>query len=42
MKISTSLIHQHNVKHESGAVTAPLVMATTFERVQFKTSQLVV
>lgn len=32
MKISTSLIHEHNVKHESGAVNAPLVMATTFER----------
>jgi cystathionine gamma-synthase len=32
MKISTSLIHEHNVKHESGAVIAPIVMATTFER----------
>jgi cystathionine gamma-synthase len=32
MKISTSLIHEHNVKHESGAVIAPIVMSTTFER----------
>lgn len=32
MKISTSLIHEHNVKHESGAVIAPIIMATTFER----------
>ncbi len=32
MKISTRLIHEHNVKHESGAVIAPIIMATTFER----------
>ncbi len=32
MKLSTALIHQHNVKHNSGAVMSPIVLATTFER----------
>ncbi len=32
MDLSTKLIHESNVKHESGAVTSPLVLSTTFER----------
>jgi cystathionine gamma-synthase len=32
MDLSTRLIHESNVKHESGAVTPPLVFSTTFER----------
>lgn len=32
MKISTALIHRHNIKDPSGAVTSPLIMTTTFER----------
>lgn len=32
MKLSTALIHQHNIKDPSGAVMSPLIMATTFER----------
>lgn len=32
MDLSTKLIHESNVKHESGAVTPPLVLSTTFER----------
>jgi cystathionine gamma-synthase len=34
MDLSTRLIHESNVKHESGAVTPPLVLSTTFERGQ--------
>ncbi|WP_407526764.1 aminotransferase class I/II-fold pyridoxal phosphate-dependent enzyme [Lacibacter sp. MH-610] len=32
MELSTQLIHTSNVKHESGAVTPPIVLSTTFER----------
>ncbi|MBK6947387.1 MAG: aminotransferase class I/II-fold pyridoxal phosphate-dependent enzyme [Haliscomenobacter sp.] len=32
MKLSTALIHRHNIKDPSGAVMSPLIMATTFER----------
>jgi cystathionine gamma-synthase len=32
MDLATRLIHEGNVKHESGAVTPPLVLSTTFER----------
>jgi cystathionine gamma-synthase len=32
MKLSTAIIHQHNIKDPSGAVMSPLIMATTFER----------
>lgn len=32
MKLSTAIIHNHNIKDPSGAVMSPLVMATTFER----------
>lgn len=32
MDLATRLIHESNVKHESGAVTPPLVLSTTFER----------
>lgn len=32
MKLSTTLIHEFNLKDPSGAVMSPLVMSTTFER----------
>lgn len=32
MEFSTRLIHEHNVKDDSGAVMAPLILSTTFER----------
>lgn len=32
MELSTQLIHTSNVKHESRAVTPPIVLSTTFER----------
>lgn len=32
MELSTKLIHEHNVKDSSGAVMAPIVLSTTFER----------
>lgn len=34
MDLATRLIHESNVKHESGAVTPPLVLSTTFERAE--------
>ena len=34
MELSTKLIHESNVTHESGAVTPPLVLSTTFERTE--------
>lgn len=34
MKMSTALIHEHNVKDPSGAVMSPLIMSTTYERNQ--------
>ncbi len=32
MKLATKIIHEDNVKHESGAVMSPIIMSTTFER----------
>ena len=32
MEFSTRLIHEHNVKDDSGAVMAPIILSTTFER----------
>lgn len=32
MEFSTRIIHEDNIKHESGAVMAPIVLSTTFER----------
>ena len=32
MELSTKIIHEHNVKDNSGAVMSPLVLSTTFER----------
>lgn len=32
MKLSTKIIHEDNIKHESGAVMSPIVLSTTFER----------
>jgi cystathionine gamma-synthase len=32
MEQSTRLIHESNVKHESGSVTPPIVLSTTYER----------
>jgi cystathionine gamma-synthase len=32
MKLSTRIIHEDNVRHESGAVMSPIVLSTTFER----------
>ena len=32
MELSTKLIHEHNIKDSSGAVMAPIVLSTTFER----------
>ncbi len=32
MELSTRIIHEDNVKHESGAVMSPIVLSTTFER----------
>lgn len=32
MELSTKLIHEHNVKDNNGAVMAPIVLSTTFER----------
>ncbi len=32
MKLSTAIIHNHNIKDPSGAVMSPLIMATTYER----------
>lgn len=32
MELSTGIIHEHNVKDNSGAVMAPIVLSTTFER----------
>lgn len=32
MELSTRIIHENNVTHESGAVTPPIILSTTFER----------
>ena len=32
MELSTRIIHENNVAHESGAVTPPIILSTTFER----------
>jgi cystathionine gamma-synthase len=32
MHLSTKLIHQNNVSHESAAVISPMILSTTFER----------
>jgi len=32
MHVSTKLIHQYNVEHESAAVIPPMILSTTFER----------
>jgi cystathionine gamma-synthase len=32
LKLSTKIIHEDNIKHESGAVMSPLILSTTFER----------
>jgi cystathionine gamma-synthase len=32
MNLSTKIIHEDNIKHESGAVMSPIILSTTFER----------
>ncbi len=32
MKLSTKIIHEDNIRHESGAVMSPIILSTTFER----------
>ncbi len=34
MELPTRIIHEHNVKDNSGAVIAPIVLSTTFERAE--------
>ena len=34
MELSTRIIHEDNIKDNSGAVMAPIVLSTTFERAE--------